>query len=355
SLRRLRSKANWTDRQALPLGTAQTDPGSIIVAAQAPRSVDSPSTVLVLGSAGILAVLAALMLAWLRDNRSGRIRVAAELESEHAMEVLGVVTETRLVEGGDSKAVSRYRRSLQDYRHIVHAIQARIAQGQGALLLSGVGSDSVAEELSHTLGTAAARSGTDVVLVYSNDDVTAACAPPSNVSRPDAVAPGATLETTSLEAAGLLVDGDVQNRVLPRYLEMLTSSDQLVMLSTPPTGRSADAQAVSPFVGLTVLVVELNRTTHGDITAALRQLHQVGVEQVSAIVVGDGKRRRAPGRPVPHADPDYLDASVTDAPEHDEPTEGSDAAVAEIGTREPADENAGSRSDAERAFEDARP
>lgn len=296
-VRRLRNRSSWIDDQLLPLQTAQTRPGNVIVSAQRPSAPATPNRVLVLGSTLSLMLLFGLVVAWWRDGHQGRIRVAREVESALSVEVLGTVQDSHMVEQG-GPTPSALRRTAQEYRQIVHAIQARISDDDPAVLVTGVGQDSVAQEVAHALGTAVARTGTDVTLVYSDDAAVEAFAPEREIGARSGRGRRASLETTSLEAADLLVEGDVQNRALPEYLEKLRAvKDRLVLLSTPPTERSADAQAVAPSVRLTILVVELNRTTHADLDGALRQLHQVGVDEISAIVVERRKLARGWRRP----------------------------------------------------------
>lgn len=351
-LSRLRNRARWIDDQLLPLQTAQTGPGTVILDAQRPTAPTSPNRIMVLGSSLMLMVLLGLVAALWRDGHQGRIRGTREAEARLSVDVLGTVRDSRLRVREDESLSPVARRTSQEYRRVVHAIQARIAGREPAVLVTGVGLDSVGQEVAHTLAAAVARTGTDVTLVYSDDASVERYSPEREVGSRSGRGRRASLETTSLEAADLLVDGDVQNRALPDYLEGLRSNDDhLVLLSTPPAQRSADAQAVSPFVRLTVLVVELNRTTYSDVDHALRQLHQVGVEDVSAIVVSSGSARRirarasesgaAPGasRERPGSEPDgpgsrpSLPDSDDDEPVPVESSESSDASESSLSVR----------------------
>lgn len=286
-LRRLRSRANWVDDQRLPLQTAQTAPGTIIASAQTPSGPASPNRVLVLGSTMAIALLLGLAIAWWRDRHLARIRSAQEVEGELSLDVLGSVRQTRLLTRGPDHL------PLQEYRQLVHAIQARVSDADNDVLVAGVGVNSAANEVAHSLATAVSRTGTDVLLVFSDRQTESVFAGDDAIWRGADDERDISLDLTSLESASLVVDGDVQNRALAGYLKSLhRENGQMVILSTPPMETSADAQAVAPYVALAVLVVEVHRTTQEDVARALRQLHQVGVESVCAVVVTSRRRRR---------------------------------------------------------------
>ena len=135
TLRGLRTRARWVDEQLLPLETAQTDAGSVIVSAPRPGAPASPNQVLVMGSSIVLMLLLGFSVVWWRDRRQGRIRAGRELEDEYRVPVLGAVAEVTL---GSSGSPGRTR-SLQQYRQLVHAIQARLGDGEATVLVSGVG------------------------------------------------------------------------------------------------------------------------------------------------------------------------------------------------------------------------
>ena len=282
TMRGLRTRARWIDQQLLPLETAQTDAGSVLVSAPRPSAPASPNRVLVMGSSIVLMLLLGFSVVWWRDRKQGRIRAGREMEDEHRVPVLGSVADATL------GAVGRqgHTRSLQQYRQLVHVIQARLGDGEATVLVSGVGSSPVAGRVAHTLGAAVARTGSQVTLVYPDEetaDYYAGRAPQKFSGR---------LETASLEAAELVDDGDVQNRGLGEFLAGRTAEpDRMVLMATPPMGDSADAQAIAPHVRLTVLVIDLDRSTHDEVADALRQLRQVGASELGALVV-TGRRLR---------------------------------------------------------------
>jgi capsular polysaccharide biosynthesis protein len=282
TMRGLRTRARWIDEQLLPLETAQTNAGSVLVSAPRPGAPASPNRVLVMGSSIVLMMLLGFSVVWWRDRRQGRIRAGREMEEEHRVPVLGSVADATL------GAVGRqgHTRSLQQYRQLVHVIQARLGDGEATVLVSGVGSSPVAGRVAHTLGAAVARTGSQVTLVYPDEETAQYYAGQGSQKF------SGRLETTSLEAAELVDDGDVQNRGLGEFLAGRTAEpDRMVLMSTPPMGDSADAQAIAPHVRLTVLVIDLDRSTHDEVADALRQLRQVGASELGALVV-TGRRLR---------------------------------------------------------------
>ena len=282
TMRGLRTRARWIDEQLLPLETAQTDAGSVLVSAPRPSAPASPNRVLVMGSSIVLMLLLGFSVVWWRDRKQGRIRAGREMEDEHRVPVLGSVADATL------GAVGRqgHTRSLQQYRQLVHVIQARLGDGEATVLVSGVGSSPVAGRVAHTLGAAVARTGSQVTLVYPDEETAHYYAGRASQKF------SGRLETTSLEAAELVDDGDVQNRGLGEFLAGRTAEpDRMVLMATPPMGDSADAQAIAPHVRLTVLVIDLDRSTHDEVADALRQLRQVGASELGALVV-TGRRLR---------------------------------------------------------------
>ena len=287
SLLTLQRRSTALSSRRIPLETASTTAGSVIDSASTPSRPASPNPKLVGASSVALLLLLGLLLAWARDRRRGKIRHEDEIESEAHIEVLGTVHDTRLIDGTSRRSRRRADSSTQHYRQIVHAISARIDVTGGALLVTGIGGTTLAQEVAHTLGVAMARTGSNVLLIGSDGEPTWSAS-----STSDGEGSPAELATTSLTGAHLKVNGNVLTTELGSYLEELESSWRRVLLSTPPMGRSADAQAIAPFVQLTVLVLELNRATRTELADAMRQLRQVGTSTVVAIVL-DGVPARA--------------------------------------------------------------
>lgn len=280
-LAQLRSRLKWIQKRLLPLQTPPSSAGSIIADATVNKAPVKPNKVLVGGSSLGLCILLGLVLAWWRDGREGRLRSAREVEQDLQIEVLGTVNDTEL------GAVETNRRAVQQYRQVVHAAVARLG-GSGALLVTGVGTQSMAEEVAATLSAELARTGTDVRLIYSDDRAARAFASSlANATRPPTVG----LDATSLAALQVTVDGDVQNRDLPALLADAPEDTRQILFATPPTGLSADAQAISPYASFTLLVVTLDQNTHAEVAEALRQLHQVGASEVGAVVIAASSRK----------------------------------------------------------------
>lgn len=289
-------RARWIDEQLLPLTTTKSAPGSVIVTAQRPGTASSPNSTFVIGSSVAVLVLLGLMAAWLLDRRQGRVRTEREIETGLGLEVLGTLEDIRFGNLGEAPDSARRQRLAQEYRLVVHGVQARLADTSEGMLITGVGAASVAQDVASTLGSAVARTGSRVHLIYSRDvdlaehgDLARAGVPVNERHR---------MQTSSLESEGLVVDGYVQNRDFAKRLKSVRgTSEQLVLFVTPPTGSSTDAQAIAPHVRLTVLVVELGRSRHSDVAEAISQLHQVGVDAIGALAVDRSRMRGRRGRP----------------------------------------------------------
>lgn len=309
-VRTLRTRAAGLDAQILPLLTAGTDSGSVIDSAVTPQAPSSPDTILVVGSTVVLMLLLGLLVAWWRDRHRGLVRSAGDVEGDFSVEVLGVVAL-------DHDPTS----SKHSYRQLVHAISARLGEGSGVVLVAGVGvgDGAAGGDVATVFAVAVARSGTDVLLVHS--DVATARA-----GAGAAQAGGDRLSVTSLESQGLLVEGDMQQPKLRDYLAAAGAQEsRLTVLAAPPSGASADAQAIAPHVDLTILVVELGRSTHAEVEQAMRQLRQVGTPGLGAVVVrGRDRSRRsaaAASAPVP-----WVAAPSTTGPSTTAPGTGASVA-----------------------------
>jgi polysaccharide biosynthesis transport protein len=274
------TRLRWIEQQLLPLQARPDSAGSVIVSAPLNNQPVKPNKILVGGSLCALFVLLGLIVAWWRDGRDGCIRVPAEIEQAHAVEVLGAVNDVQL-SNGESR-----RRSQQQYRLVVHTVLARLGESPGALLVTGVGANSSGEQVAETLSGELARLGRHVRLVYSDTEAARVFggALPAQVEQG-----GGELEALSLAAAREEGDGVVHD--LSGYVRQSTENGVQVVLATPPTGISADAQAVSPSVQFTILVVTLDQSTKTDLAEALRQFHQVGVDNLGVVVVSRMSRR----------------------------------------------------------------
>jgi hypothetical protein len=234
------------------------------------------------GSVTALFVLLGLVVAWWRDGREGRIRSSTEIEEGLSVEVLGAVNDIEL------SHVEARRRSQQQYRFVVHTALARLGDSGGALLVAGVGANSMAEEVAATLGAELVRTGRDVRLIYSDDQAAQVFAHSLGT---ELGTDRRQLESISLGDARLDVDGGAHTPDLSHYVEHSAHHGRQVVFATPPTRMSADAQALAPYATFTLLVVSLNESTKSDVAEALRQLRQVGVVNVGVIVVAKMSRR----------------------------------------------------------------
>lgn len=297
SLKALQKRLAAINSRRLPVETAQTSAGSIIDSAPLPTAPSSPNRVLVIASSIVVLLFLGLALAWWRDRHLGRVRRLGEVEGIPSVEVLGAVGTSDLVHTNQRGRRRRRASFQQQYRQIVHALEARLTDAESTVLVTGVGRGTAAQNVAVNLAAAVARTGWDVTLVHVDQPTAAKSG--ERVGATLAAAPSlpASISVTSLEQADLVVDGDIQTAAVGDFLTAVEASSGLVLVSTSPTGASADAQAIAPFAQLSVLVVELDRTTHGDLSDALRQLRSVGSRTTSIVVVSPRAKSRRPARP----------------------------------------------------------
>lgn len=290
----LQRQSEGLDALRLPLETAMTDAGSIINPAPLRKTPVSPNKLFVGSSALALMLMLGLAVAWWRDGHLGRIRLVREIESESLIEVLGTVGDTQLVDMTSESDGKRGRSSVQQYRRIVHTIENRLNPNGASLLVVGVGAAPHGQEAAHSLGVAILHTGSDVTLVHSDQSsAEQSVSEPAEPGESSATQTG-RLSITSLDEARVRVSGNLQTRGVSKFIETSVPSSGFLVLSPPPVGTSADAMAIAPSVDLTILVIELNRTTREELSEALRQLGQVqpNPNAVAAIAVSRGSRQR---------------------------------------------------------------
>ncbi len=313
NLSQLQARLKWVDEQLQPLQAQPVAAGSVIVSAPLNEAPVKPSKILIGGSVVSLFLLLGIVLAWWRDGREGRIRRVSEIEEGLELTVLGVIDDI------PASDVAGNRRSVQQYRQVVHAAVARLGSGNGALLVAGVGAYSTAEEVAATLSTELARTGNDVRLLYSDERA-------AEIFRPSLQGESSTrLTSSSLAVARATTEGDPHDRGLPEVLEHSAAKGRYEVLATPPTGLSADAQAIAPHATFTLLVITLDQSTREEVVEALRQLRQVGATHVGAVVIAQASRKeRAQSRALAEGRQQWLTSrGSTD----DEPRPPAPAAV----------------------------
>lgn len=281
-LRSLNVQLGLVNERLLPLQASAVTPGEVIGEPKRPTHATSPNAALILPSAAMLGLLVGAAVAAWRRRRDGRLRHAATIESQFGLEVLGTISNSRLSAAQGSQV-------LQEYRGIVHAVQSRAMTGTRSILVAGVGSGSCAPAVAASLSTVIVRLGTSVSYVTSKQLSQSVDAEASEWIEVHSDGPVLTL--TTFEQIGIMLEGNFQMPRISQAVQRLRERGEFVVLATHPTGASADAQAISPHVSLTVLVIELRRTTREDLNAALRQLQQVETPNVCAVILDEGVRR----------------------------------------------------------------
>ncbi|WP_170140844.1 lipopolysaccharide biosynthesis protein [Allonocardiopsis opalescens] len=279
--------------QITPLATAELVPGRVITAARPPEAPSRPVPVLWLGGGLMTGLLAGLALAWWTDRRDRSVHRPQDVERRVGLPVLLDLPPGSVAATGP---LSPHGRTGQGYHDLGLSVAATLGSGSHVVLVTGTGPGGAADAVALNLAAALARTGHDTLLVGADLTV-----PDDDGDRPGlaelllAAAYPAEVERRPAQVPALRVIGPgrqraraadlVQRGAMTRLIEKFRAGARYVVVRTAATTDRADATAMAAAADAAVLVVELGRTRHDTLTAAVAKLSRRGAAVLGAVTV----------------------------------------------------------------------
>lgn len=295
----LTERISTLSAQVGALSTTTVTPGRVISAAQRPTSPSSPSIPLYLAGGLLLGALLGFGAAVLRDRADTRIRHASDVERLAHLPVLMEVP-GKPYQSHPSLLPPRSRAG-QAFHGLTHSMGAALGHGNHVVLVTGAttgaGTSTVAANVAATL----ARTGSPTVLVCADlqsvtsirmlglepspglsdilmhgTSVASVEQRPHEPSRLRVIAPGLDTEVASEQ---------LQTQAMERFVGRLRQSATYIVVESPSTSTSADAQALADLADLAILVIEMPRTEREQVREGVRRLDGVGAAILGAVVM----------------------------------------------------------------------
>jgi polysaccharide biosynthesis transport protein len=305
-----------------PMLTMPLDPGSIITDATLPAQPSSPNRLLNLASGFGGGLLLGIAAALLMDRLDTRIRRRRDLNERLGIDVLVEIADEAPATGLVA-ADHPLSRDLARLRNVLVSRTPDKAPGVRGrrLLVSGASTGTATGFVVGNLAAAYARAGAEVVVVttnvnsplstvidgvptYSLADILAGKATPlkalngvPNVPDLKVVVAGALDTDTELPVPALL---DMVGQLSARF--------DHVIIETGPPSLAVEAQALADHVDAVVVVAEIRRTHHQEVTATVHHFEQVDAPLLGVVLaphMNEAGRMPAsgdkPARPMPNA------------------------------------------------------
>lgn len=307
--------AALSDRLSTLQSTTVT-PGRIIVNAPVPTSPAGLPAVLLLAGAlggGLLLVLA---LALLRDRTDPRLYTAAATERRTGAPTM--LDLTGVPDFGLQVSASRPGQVSQEFRRLQSTLTAALPDRGRVILVTAASADGPSGPVAANLAGALARGGSTAILL---------CADPRSRSGATLVGYGSglvealagtrplaeLLRPLPASRSLLIAPQGIDTNHLPARLQsaaagaLVAEARELadyVVIELAPAATSADAQTMARWSDAAIIVVEAGRTRTREVSDAIDQLAQIGLDQVGCVFVPSVRvdRDRPPvriGGPVP--------------------------------------------------------
>jgi polysaccharide biosynthesis transport protein len=304
----LTSQLSQLSQTLATLQSTTISPGRIIADAPVPTKARGlPKVALIV--AGLLAGLClGLVFALLRERGDRRLYTAADVERKSDVPVL---LELRHVGRGSSHGATLRYPTAQAGRELLrlrNSLITALPSGERVVLIAGAAAGSRASAtVAAQLAVSLARGGSSVLLMGGDaetsviDDLTG----DSNAVGLSEVLGGSVPVGRALRQ----VEGVKNLRVLPtgqhtealssqlqsaafaRRIQELRTGFDFLIIQTGSTDGSADAQSIARSVDACLLVLGLGAVTLQQVQDASTQMHEVGLDNVSAVTVTRGGRR----------------------------------------------------------------
>ena len=284
----------------------------IVDRATAPGSPIAPQVSLIVGMAGLAALIGALVLVMLVEYLSATVRTQDDLQRLTGVPFLGKVD--------TSKALPRGQRALVDsvpdsaaaaaYRLVV--AKASVREGQEparSIAAIGTGADTATAQVAANLAAIAARGGRRVVLIDSDSAEAHAShifgltgrVGLSDLAADPSLRPVDVLATVpgGLKVIPAGTSGDADTLDVDRASAIvagLADSADLIVVSTGPLHLAAATLVWARVTDAAICVAVRDQSRRDDVTYAVESLRMVGVAVRGTVLA---ERRRTVGRATP--------------------------------------------------------
>jgi Mrp family chromosome partitioning ATPase len=313
----LTSQINSLTNRMNNLSTTTVTSGSIITDAALPTKPSKPSVPLFLTSGAMLGILVGLALAILRQQSDQKIRFAADVPRRSGLPLLAQLP-VRVKPRFDD-VFPPYGTGGRTFNRLRNEVLASSRENDQIIVVTGASKGSASSLVSANLASALARAGSEVVLISAHLPESMAEAAPLTrmlgvVATPglsDVLAGKVPLETATQRAprnpwlrvittgGTASATGFLQSQTLRDILTQLRAQAEYIVIEAPSTSNSADAQSLASFADVAIVVVELRRTTHGEVLDAADQLRRITTSMVGCVVLPKLKRGGGDDVPAP--------------------------------------------------------
>ena len=265
-----------------------TPDSRILSHAVAPRSPSSPNTTLIYAAAGVLGLMAGLLILMAREARRDTFLDVQELERAVGLPVIGEIPKN-----GSGRSLFASRRTKDTYETSIDVLRANIAFNGGdvlpaAIMVSSAVPGEGKSPTTKALAESAARSGNSVLVIDA--DLQARVLSQSHGGR----APGhledviaGTLDVSEAvvplgksgahilcnrAGKGLSSFETLSSERFSAMVEDLVSRYRYVLIDVPPVLVSPDAQAVAQVADRVFLVARWGKTTGSEVRDAVTKL-----------------------------------------------------------------------------------
>lgn len=301
--RSLTSQISDLGAKLTPLRDPSVNPGKIISDAAPPAEPSQPIPLLFLVSGAALGLLAGLFLAVLRDKNDHRIRNARDVTN---LLDLPVLADIELPSGASAwtSLLPSKSGAAQEIRQLQHVITGS-AEERKTIVVSSASIGPATQLLAANLTASLARSGRHVVhvcadfgseagarmlgvrnalglaeVLLENRPVNAVTQVTPGNARIHVLAPG-------LRAGDV---GDLPTDRLTTLVRLLADRFDHVVIETPATTLTADAQAWAQHSDVAVLAVQRLHTLREDALDAVNQMELVGCDVLGLVVLPRHKK-----------------------------------------------------------------
>ncbi|HKD99290.1 MAG TPA: Wzz/FepE/Etk N-terminal domain-containing protein [Micromonosporaceae bacterium] len=300
------------------LTTTTVTPGKIITDASLPNRPASPSVPLFLASGALLGALAGLGMAAGRQRFDKRIRSAADLSRYSGLSLLAQLP--RRVKARLDDVYPPGGPGGRTFNRLRNEVVACLGDTEQVIMVTGASRGNASTLVAANLAAALARGGRDVVLVSARmpeslvetvpgprmlgvaatpglSDVIAGKVPLETATQRAPRNPWLSVITTggTASAAGFL-----RSQTLREIFARLREQAEYVVVEAPSTATSSDAQSLASLADVTIVAVELRRTTRAELVDAAEQLDRVSTVMLGCVVLPPlGRQHAEPQEPVP--------------------------------------------------------
>jgi Mrp family chromosome partitioning ATPase len=306
----------------------------------------SPNYPLVVGLGLIGGLVLGVLLAYLWDRHSGRLRRVSDIQAATELPVLTAVPAMRL-RGADRVAVTASQpvEGRQAYGMLAAGLAGTLRDpDRDCLLITSPTRGDGRTTTAVNLATLLAAEGMRVALVSADpngmgaDEMLGLDRKPGLAEVLDGSSSlDAALQPGGVERLSVLTAGGPSDQALSqsldklaRVLDRLTNKVDLVVIDAPPVLRRLEASLLAQDIDLVLLVVDVRHGRRADLTAALAYLGHVRDRLVGCVANDPGPRRSRRQRPAAPAPPPVASPSAS-APAASRSTPGGRVAAAGAG------------------------